>query len=755
LIKSIHNNLGFQLLEHAVASLVVLLITVGVYDLSRIFQVKSALNHSIQATLRCLYPSDGACVSHSDPNSTPLYRVAYKAKTDLRFEEAIYDYSGEASWLGLPKLIFSNPTAKVLDEVTYQVPQKAYRVEQAVPIRIGRYKYILQTTRSPYALTTQGAKEPSFVYKANHNIDYPLARLRAQNPISLSSIAGTTKSSKGIGSVNFVLARLSDNACYQSRQMDIVGPNKAHQPAFSRKCEEQYADIVIHVRGKVPLRNSSIGQMLFNISQDGVINRELGGLKFWQTAGQSGNLVPRGLPDNYYSDSHGYSEFWIHSPIRIKRSQEVKLSFRINKLSGSSSDSVAWSGVDLKIYAADYSSAITFDAVCKNSNMSEACEAESPDTGVTIPEDSLTSSYLEQTTAVKELGCLSTLEQANGLAGGDRCFNCRVIESNNQSCPFISVTKKCPANWGISTFDFENLKLEAAKICPIETNAIYNSANWKEVQINLGNYKIERQTKNCSDFSSVQSYEIPELLKPYKKLNWSGPQVVSYQPFYTGDVAPSNYREINKQYNCAQVLIQSRSFDSYNQSNPSSELEDSLFANTYLASQLSCDWESDLKTEAIKYGLDPASYFVASRVAVGSRPSTNILSACLQAPVSFINSNTPDQHQDNLTLEQAQRLCDFLTSRGLECHYRPSFIQDSLQPVKSIDRLMASRDYGFKALHSQVPRAAYQCSSENCANFEILDLGSHIKVGADFRLKLASLLGRSFLISAAADRAWE
>ena len=755
LFNPICKNLGFQLLEHAITSSVVLLIAVGVYDVTRIFQVKSALTHSIQATLRCLYPSDAPCVQRSDRNSAQLYRVNYKDRPDLRFEEAIYDYSGEASWLGLPKLMFDNPTAVVLDEVSYQVPQKAYRLEQLMPNRIGRYKYVLQTTRAPYALTAQGAKQPSFVYKANHNIEYPLARLRSQNPVSLSSISGSTQSSKGIGSVSFVLARLSENACYQSRQIDSLGPNKTHQPAFSRECDQQYADIVIHVRGKVPLRNASIGQMLFNIRQDGGINRELGGLKFWQTAGQSGNLVPRGLPENYYSSSHGYSEFWIHSPIRIKRGQEVKLSFRINKLSGVSAESVAWSGLDLAIYSADFSPVITLEALCKNPSSSGACEAEFPGTGTMIPEEAIISTYQDQSTTLRELGCFSSFEQASNFAEIQRCINCKVIELNNQSCPFASVTKKCPANFGVSAIDLLNIEQEAIKICPVGLEAVSGSAHWKEGLLKLGNHKIERQTRSCSDFGGIQSSEIPEFLKQYKKLRWSPAQILSYQPLYTGAVAPSIFREINKQYNCTQIPIQSRHFDYIHSEKLGAELEDSLFANTYLASQLSCDWEDILKDEAVAYGLDRASYFLASRVAVASQSSKTILNSCLQAPASLVNPNLRSQYQDNLTLSQAQRLCDYLISQGGDCHYQPMAVQNIAQSVKSIDRLMASRDYGFKALSSQVPRAAYQCGFENCANFEISDLGTHVKVQADYRLKLASLLGKTFRISAAIDRAWE
>jgi hypothetical protein len=121
-------QLGMSMLETAVILPTILLFTVGSIDVANYFRSYSAVREGVQAGLRCLYPSDAACVAVNAPKSIAQNNV-YIPPIFSKY----FDYDGVEKKLLLPNYEYTPIRAKTLSQVSYNTLSQVdthYRAER-------------------------------------------------------------------------------------------------------------------------------------------------------------------------------------------------------------------------------------------------------------------------------------------------------------------------------------------------------------------------------------------------------------------------------------------------------------------------------------------------------------------------------------------------------------------------------------------------------------------------------------------------
>ena len=106
---------GMSLLETAVILPTILLFTVGSIDVANYFRSYTAVKEGVDVGLRCLYPTDAACLAVAAPKTIPQYNAYIPPLFSPYF-----DYDGIEKKLLLPNYTYGPLQAQTLATVSYQ-----------------------------------------------------------------------------------------------------------------------------------------------------------------------------------------------------------------------------------------------------------------------------------------------------------------------------------------------------------------------------------------------------------------------------------------------------------------------------------------------------------------------------------------------------------------------------------------------------------------------------------------------------------
>lgn len=126
-------RLGITSLETAVVIPVLLAVTLGAVDVARVIQAHQTLRDAAKVANRCIYPTDAACVAAA-PSLSVTNMFQYELVSNTR-ETPRMDYSGTASWLSAPEMLFNNFQARVLSDVRFdgQFATNSYVIQSVPP----------------------------------------------------------------------------------------------------------------------------------------------------------------------------------------------------------------------------------------------------------------------------------------------------------------------------------------------------------------------------------------------------------------------------------------------------------------------------------------------------------------------------------------------------------------------------------------------------------------------------------------------
>ena len=740
-MKKLSYQKGITLLEQAVVFMVGIPLVLGVLDVSNIVRVNSALQKGVKSTLRCLYPSDAECVSKQIPDYKPVYKIKKGINAPM-WPINYYEYSGKASWLGLPRFKYSNPEITVLDKVHYEIPRfPAFYNEPIYDVDIN-LRYNLLAAKTPYLDTSISALKPKFVFAKNYLKNYP-AQI-----ISINKIAGSNSkfnTIKPIGKAIFKVPDALDLPCYRSKNLDT---SSFHTPNFSSKCSLKEVPVIIHITGNFPAdvnAEGSKGTVLLKLTgKDFKINNapssiyyNLGGRAFTYDSSNSleANFVPRGVPPGYYSHSHNYTEFTKYFSIKLKPGNTYTLHFFLKRLN-QTAKKTRWQGGKLKIFYPQFSSrkeVVKCDNYSLSDNIASCHKANAYNQN--LPQNLLLDINKPKIRGYKKvaLGCM--LKGTEGIS-----FN-----YSDNTCTSIQYSSNCPYNRGVN--GNPDLNINSAIECPIKGFA--ENLRYTEKTLPLSKISFNYTKNNCNASDTPPRDLYPPEVKGYKKIRWTKKERLSPEYFYTLDVPPYKFQKENSEYYCSDI--------SYHEEPIVDSEKTTLYSGSHPENLTTCEWEKTLKQESEKLGFNKKAYFSLQRRYVGTEYS-------LLESGSECNSYLPqnillDSTKISETLYSASEMKEVCSniSENEKCDYEfAGFKKQDFKRVR-FDKDLAI-DKGYQTIRAAYPGASLECDSKNsnCLNLDYDFDGEKFKAAASIKVPMLSLLGRKAIeLRYAAENTWE
>jgi len=767
---------GFSILEHAIVMPVILFFVVGAIDVNKALQGYTALQEGVRSALRCAFPTDGECVELQAGDRTPVYDLYLRPAPSPRWPMDQFDYWGAASWLELPVTEYSDPYTTILNEGRYSIPPRPASLLIPRHPKAAKVQYWIKTAIAPY-IKTQGdritaVQSPSFSYKKG------TGRYGADLVVPLQGknlrVNKTTQSDSF--TISFQVPPLSKETenlpCYTSHRLDA--PGGSHLPRFSKTCNPNKLTMVLHITGTPTPATETEGRLSLSMRPGTAPEGNSLGGRIFNHERWTGNLVPRGIPNNYYDNDAGYVEFNKHGPITVNRGTKVRLTFSLTH-HGDRSKKVGWKGKQVKVFFSRFKlqEQATYPCVNENALNPKECHPILPATGKEIPPKAITAlTPLPGTTLdieKRELGCIAPgkidLAQILTTQGISNCTDCSLeFDPEISKCAYQSNLAQqkrwqCPPN-NKGVAENPNIQTEAAlAACPlpndpaiIELNPKDLNLSWSEkVTHNLPIEKFEYIQTDCSKPSEPTSNDFPAELKGYQKpIRWGTKKTLPPKPLYTYTVSPKTFKEDHPKYNCSAISIQTEKYNYpiNRPPTPPNLTKDSLFYGTH---KLSCDWEEALHAEATAFGLNIAAYFEPDRKLTKTTwVSTEPRLSCYNRAPNY------DHAQDNDTAPP------ILVKNG-------PFPKDAFPPKCENGKWICSAEFagfsgennttvtrnleyaarvaGYSTIQAYLPWTSYNCDGPNCVNLSVTENGPHLAATATLNLPLKTLLGRTITMT--------
>lgn len=780
---------GATLLEYALALPVVLTLTLGAIDISRVLQVQAALNQGTKEALRCLYPTDGGCSASTYTPGTALYNW-YGSTASVGYDMGTFDYNGTASWFSVPRYTYNNIHARVLSSYQFDVPQQNYQAKRVSFARSQEFRSYVRLTTLPF-ITGASALNPEFRYKNITNGTrplYPGVINVSLGSIDLATAPGGTRQA----SVTFVIPAPVSNVdltqkCNPSTDIDKQGASTTIMNADTElsSCTASHlrltGAVLLHPKGTV----SGAGKTTLTLSHAGG-TIDLGG-RVWTGTG-NGNFVPRGIPDeNLYVAEHlrgTYEELRRYPNLALPFNQPITLTFAISKHPNYPHLNGEWHGTGLAIYRSRFSERVEtascpailrgdYEAATSGGGQPPGCEQAqsfpiSLMSGRTVTVN--TSANVDPTPPIP-LGCNLSGAAAISTLGAGNARNFDVLTTQAACTPYVA-EGQCSENNGVpedpdSAGFIRNSPL-AQSLCPPEINAQMQSA-LVQTMTNLRWRESPRQVMSPNNPTEPFSFEFlkascnavmtpPSALSAYppNKLQIGSPSVTT-EPSYTGSIDP-RYLKIHSpaEYDCPELQV----VDSpLSESTAPTLPTESLFMGVRNDLGEDC-WEDMLRADARERGIPEGAFLRLEREGRGfttfaSPPTTS----CAQTLTMRFDSRSESLLTTTPLPEgQMPTQCQ---SGSLSCRaVLERFIGGTTSEV-TVDE-NAAKARALDAIQTAYPQSApcNELSEPNCVTLSLARLNTpganeEFRMQASAKVPLALLLGAPIELSALNMRASE
>lgn len=575
--------LGFSTLEFSLVLPVLVILSLGLMDITHLVRSYTALQEGVRTSLRCAYTTHGDCVDTVLLDREPEFEVtSYPVITNIA---ADYErYSGTERFLLRPEFERSNFTADVLSQVSYNYTEDRWRVTaQEVDVAgEGDIPSVsMLSAKSPYIQWTGDEPGEAILRFKESGGAYPFQSVgwtrsgqvaKIQNPDG-----STTLQSINLGaSAPFSIARpanlLAGENCFVSTNLD--NQNGTHSPSAST-CGEYFGDTdffkaVVWIKGHSQGSNNGAEanvtadiEVCDNFSNGTCHSgwgpfQDIAGRHYSSTPGRrDASLVPRGIPSGDYQDPFPAGFTWNETTthqITFKFGETYRFKLRLEANNDSPVGAVArYQGTGIQVFRPRFAAELGSTEDCTgrfqfSNPPSGTCGGVS---GRTL-QNARIKSGTQQVIASHSVEDLTSppsnpeqviSSQVNPLD----CVNVQVQEYdkafNNvmRSCPAIGATngQGGAANYGVSQSPqggvIPGSNVQARAICPAPTgvqNLVYN--HFTEVNAPIpGNPHGTYVKQNCFH-NPTDSQVVPELL-PYKKVRdgeesfWHGKTLVLAQ----------------------------------------------------------------------------------------------------------------------------------------------------------------------------------------------------------------------------------
>ena len=640
------NQVGFATIEYAVLTIAFLGMIISIVDLSRIYLAKQSVQYATSKTLRCLSPVDGKCLSEQIASYEPQYEVV-KTKLEERWSYQNATFSGEASWLETPTILYSDPQATILDNITYyrKLYDATYNIKSYTP-SVDLNLNIIRSTRPYVDIDHQnGHTSPSFKFINSKDQIYPYDieinnKSSGDNRITRNTIDITNRSGKMedlqyIARAQFRVPDFPVENCFYSTKMEQVNPSDGHIPNLNKSCEKKKIPIVIFVEGGFPAgQHDSLSQGVVHMeivspeqghlsilgTEDSTTPYNLGAREFTYLSGDEthSNFFPRGVDLSILSKPSSASEFKRYSNIYVEPKKLYALRFygQVTK-----KNSTGWRLKRITLYFPKYRNFVAFDQQCAEFDKQNGkCLKVRYNKKDFTNQSFFTNWKPNEKIQIVSLGCKASgsILSVSNCPSNSVCSTPSLSKEANNLCSISEknmFTKNCPDNFGISG-DANSLsnKKTALQICEADKDSeidFNNPVVVSEKDITL-KASFVHSINNCNDPKLSEELLHNSDLSKYKKIKtWTKKE--NLEPNIIKST--SNPEELIKtaEFSCPEIKLAKKVYDSTllqeTDVNIRDQFTSSLFNGEHNLINVGCNWEEKLKSDAIKLGMNENAFF--------------------------------------------------------------------------------------------------------------------------------------------------
>lgn len=777
---SVFSQRGFSLLEQTMVLPVLLLFIAGAFDINTLLQAHTALQEGVTASLRCVYTTDGKCVSVT-PDSRPRLYNYYRIERHAEYLVDLFDFSGTMRWIDRPNYLYNNFQATVLDTVQYDQPtanivaqRKYYPAERSAT-------YALRTSDLPYIEGT--ARNPILRHRGTPR-SVP-AQPQGSYPATTSAVSGVDLiSDDALGQPATVhgYAYFSTPPAPQkillSNYLNRPG-SQGHAADYSSGLQSgTFVHVALHITGdKSATTVGSTGGVAIDLQREDVPGFPPG----WRTVeplgaqqlgrapgeGSSANFVIRGLPDEYIDGSvPDYQELHKY-PLPLQWNTRYRIKFTLTRSAGR----VGWQAHELRLY---YPLDVPRQEVfpCQGGlppcSAAESCQIsagpppEILDPAVIIHSEQ---AILRYDPPILLQNCSPGRDPIEVMLVQHSIHECPAafeFQADPASCPITVETQNCPAigtassgmpNYGVpespGTDGFIRSSASASSICSPPSGALAGepqNPRWTVHNASVPFDDIEPGSDGSLEHSRQQcdssaAWPAHSRLGNYFHLFY-GQALLNHIPHYTGSIDPVALKaDPSSGFACSEFPLRESTVDI----TPQSRTPDnggSLFFGEHL--KPGCNWEEVLRQDALNYQLIPAqAYFVANSPSLSSRKEqmADEPDACVD-PVPEIVWSDPDSQalvlggpfpEGTIPVE-----CQ---GTGIACSAEFAGFGQGQQSGTNYNFDYAAQHFGFNEIQARYPAARWNCPEKHCATLTVQEDGPFLNATASMAVPLY-VLGR-------------
>jgi hypothetical protein len=770
---------GFSLLEQAAVFPILLLIIAGAVDINTLLQSYSALKEGVNASLRCVYTTDGKCVS-SAPDTRPRLYNYYRINRHEQYLVDTFDFRGNYSWINRPTYNFSNFRAEVLGSVEYDL-QTADIFAARVYFPAERLaNYTLRTATLPYI--TGSARNPTTQFRGISG--GPNAAPAGAYPFTsfpASSVDLVSDESRGdpedlTATAEFIMPPAPSNV-FNSHSLE--NPSAGHIANFGNDVTAAQTDAALHITGdKGNTSTGSSGGVSIRLQKYNSSQRHwtavesLGAQQLGRLPGEASpaNFVIRGLPNDFIDRSvPEYDELHSYSPLRLEYGARYRIVFSLHRDSGR----VGWQAHQIKLFlpvdearqeVLQCSGGMTPCSAPSTCRIVGASPPESVFSGPPTIHTSAAPIRVESPISIAscstgEAGIASLLASA-GVQACPAAFQIRTeigscsVQHLQSSCPLPSEVSPNSENFGVAETPGSDGRIHSSSsahaICPPPANAISEApqnVRWtvRSVPVpasHIGGDSSGTLSVAKESCTSAVGWPQGSLLYNYPHLSFTQ-NIQGTDRYYTGNEDPAGMlADPNSGFACSDFTLGSAVVD-VTQSTRTPENETSLFFGNHPLP--GCDWRAALREDAIRFGLSSDSaYFVAE---APSQTGTNDIwdsspEACVD-PNPEIMWSAPDSK----TLVPGGPFAEGRLPAdcgGAACAAEFVGFAPGTTGSTTYNFAYAAEHFGFNEIQTYYPRARWNCSEKDCVELSVSEDGESVNSLGSIKVPLY-VLGRGIV----------
>lgn len=788
---------GFSILEFAIALAALLPLIFGAVDIANSIRAYNAIAKGSETALRCLYPTDGACMEAANRGPTRLFNWFDTERNSEYFVRDVA-YRGHGEWLTFPTYTFDTYRVRVLSSVSFEIPRYTATVavtrrQISTPVSVWVQRSGLPAIQ-PLNQNNPLGRDVRFVYNSERAVTFPsyggVTRsgetvVSGANPNAVFTLdldnPLTTNASGGVASRAVFRARTAtydtDNALPGEANVAIASESESYPFASA-----QGIPAIVYIKGRLAGQPAGITSKL-NVTING---RALGG-QVMQGSGDI-NFYPRGVGGGMAGDethridstdavfrSHDEWNYavWLRPGANTIEIERTNLD-RNGNSAFSWGQNQTWTVTDVEVYLPRFSLR-TFGASCEQSSCTVTpCSVFR---GVAVSELGSPAQY---PAAFVSGNSSSTVIGTETISIGEVFSSAEVTSTRGcdasqisltETSPMVVSNQSCPENFGgVSA----TAKMQA---CPptapelTRPGVTAGGISWTSAETTVPRSAEERSaggwdyTFTKSSCDAEFAFTAPPALARYAEivtptLADANQNRTVRTPIGGVDGRPREVKAANSNFSCQEIELTEMEFDGQRSPRIPADLPNtSLFIGLHPERAATPECQLNLRNDAEANGLPPQAWFTTTatpvrEVRVAQRPTNS----CILFRSEVSADSAPQQVASLLPEGETPPICDRRNCTKVFAGIAPG--SSGQDQAIGPDIAMAHR-IAFDATVASYPHAMSECESgtRNCLQTEVATDNDQdpkvVSVRSSIDVPLNLLGGRAVTISNTQSRELE